>query len=110
MQRCTASDADKCEKHTLTVDVPRSSVELDVVAHVSEAQAVPETVWVSYYASGGSFDYAAQMINEPTTGWNDNPAGYWRANTDSNREVRLWAVVRDNRNGVAWSWLDVWVE
>jgi len=109
MQRCTASDADKCEKHALTVDVPRTSVERDVVAHVAEADAAPETVWVSYYASGGSFDYAAQMISEPNTGWNDNPTGYWRANTDSNREVRLWAVVRDNRNGVAWSWLDVWV-
>ena len=110
VQRCTASDSDNCEKHTLSVDVPRSSVELDVVAHVSETEAAPETVWVSYYASGGSFDSGAQMINEPNTGWNDNPAGNWRANTAPNREVRLWAVVRDNRNGVAWSWLDVWVE
>lgn len=110
IQRCSAGDADKCDKHRLTVDVPQASVERAVVAHVTEADAAPETIWVSYYASGGSFDNAAQMINEPNTGWNDDPAGYWRANTDPNREVRLWAIVRDNRNGVAWSWRDVWVK
>ena len=109
-QRCTASDADKCAKHALPVAVPQSSAELDVVAHVSAADAEPETIWVSYYANGGSFDHAAQMISVPNTAWNGNPAGEWRANIDANREVRLWAIVRDSRNGVAWSWVDVWVQ
>jgi hypothetical protein len=90
--------------------VPRASAELAVVAHIPASEAKLETIWVSYYANGGSFDHDAQLINEPNTGWNDNSAGAWRANTDANREVRLWSVVRDNRNGVAWSWLDVWVE
>jgi hypothetical protein len=110
VQRCTASKVEDCEKHSLTVDVPRASVEQAVVAHIAAADAKPETIWVSYYASGGSFEHDSQLINEPNTGWNDNSAGIWRANTEPNREVRLWSVVRDNRNGVAWSWLDVWVE
>jgi|GEM_PF-1753128 len=108
--RCTAEKADDCEKHSIGVDVPTTSVERAVLAHVSEAEARPETIWVSYYASAGSFEQDAELINEPNTGWNANPNGVWRANTEGNREVRVWAVVRDNRNGVAWSWRDVWVE
>ncbi len=52
----------------------------------------------------------AKIINDPHSGWSDDTAGKWRANTESNREVRLWAVVRDNRNGVAWAWRDVWIQ
>jgi hypothetical protein len=110
IQRCMKSEADDCEKHVLSVQVPMASVEPAVVAHVSATEARPETIWVSYYASGGSFEHDAQLINEPNTGWNANSTGIWRANTEPNREVRLWAIVRDNRNGVAWTWRDVWVE
>jgi hypothetical protein len=110
VKRCTESDKDNCEKHDLSVQVPRSSVERAVLAHVTEADALLETVWVSYYANAGSFENGARIINDPHSGWSDDTAGKWRANTDANREVRLWAVVRDNRNGVAWAWRDVWVE
>lgn len=110
VQRCTKSDADDCDKHVLGVQVPTTSVEPAVVAHVAQSEAKPETIWVSYYADGGSFEHDAQLVNEPNTGWNSNSAGVWRANTEANREVRLWAIVRDNRNGVAWSWRDVWVQ
>ena len=110
VNRCAKPNADDCENHSLSIDVPRSSVEPAAVAHVAEADALPESLWVSYYANAGSFDQDARIINDPHSGWNDDTAGKWRAQLDSSREVRLWAVVRDNRNGVTWGSRDVWVE
>jgi hypothetical protein len=85
-------------------------VERAVSASVAENEAPPETLWVSYYTNAGSFKQDAEMINDPSTGWNADSAGNWRAHSDSNREARLWAVVHDNGNSVAWAWYDVWVK
>ncbi len=108
--RCKATDKDDCDSHLLSVDVPRNSVERAAVAHVTEADAKSEILWVSYYANAGSFVHDARIINDPNSGWSDDTSGKWRANVSSSREVRLWAVVRDNRNGVTWVERDVWVE
>lgn len=110
VQRCTQADKDDCESHTFAIEVPKSSVERALVAHVAASDAISESVWVSYYANGGSFEQDARIINDPHSGWGADTAGKWRAKVDSSREVRLWAVVRDNRNGVAWTARDVWVE
>jgi hypothetical protein len=110
VMRCTQAKVDDCESHPFAVDVARSSVEPAVVAHLPDADAPPETLWVSYYASAGSFERDARVINDPHTGWNDDTAGKWRADTDVSQEVQLWAVVRDNRDGVTWTERAVWVE
>jgi hypothetical protein len=108
--RCKQADKDDCESYRFAVEVPRSSVERAVVAHVPEAEAKSEGLWISYYADAGSFEQDARIINDQNSGWSDDTDGKWRAYVASSREVRLWAVVRDNRNGVAWAIRDVWVE
>lgn len=108
--RCTRSDKDDCDDHPFAVTVPHDSVEPEVVAHVSAAEAPPETLWVSYYATAGSFEHDSRIINDAHSGWSDDTSGRWRANVSASQEVRIWAVVRDNRNGVAWTEQSVWVE
>jgi hypothetical protein len=108
--RCTQSKKDDCDDHLLTVTVPRESVESAVVAHVAASEAPPETLWVSYYATAGSFEQDSRIINDPHSGFSDDTSGKWRANTATSQEVRLWLVVRDNRNGVVWAEQTVWVE
>lgn len=110
VNRCAKADEDDCPSYRLHVKVPRSSVERAVLAHVAEADAQTEAVWVSYYSNAGSFEQDASVINDPQSGYAEQHDGKWRANVEANREVRLWAVVRDNRNGVAWAWQDVWVQ
>lgn len=110
VERCTKSDDDDCPSHRLHVKVPRSSVERALLAHVSDADAQTETVWVSYYSSAGSFEQDASIVNDPQSGYSERQDGQWRAKVEPNREVRIWAVVRDNRNGVTWASQDVWVE
>ncbi|MGC4069553.1 MAG: hypothetical protein QM784_33840 [Polyangiaceae bacterium] len=108
--RCKASKESDCQKYRVTVDVPRASRETAVTAHVDESEADTETLWVSYYASEGSFEEDARIISDPNSGWGKNTFGEWKANTHRSGEVRLFAVARDNRNGVAWSYRDVWVD
>lgn len=107
--RCKELDGDDCPSHRLVVEVPKRSVERAVLARIPDVDAVHETIWVSFYATGGSFEQDAVMVNEPGTGFEASPDGQWRANLKASGEVRLWAVARDNRNGVSWSWQDVWV-
>lgn len=108
--RCKERDEDDCPSYRLAVEVPRSSVERAVLARIPDVDAMQETIWVSYYANGGSFEQDATMVNEPGAGFESSPSGQWRANLKASAEVRLWVVARDNRNGVAWAWQDVWVE
>jgi hypothetical protein len=110
VSRCKASDDSDCEKYRVTVDVARSSREPAVTAHVDKSEADTETLWVSYYASDGSFEEDARIISDPNSGWGKDTFGEWKANTKRSGQVRLFAVVRDNRNGVAWDYRDVWVE
>ncbi len=110
VQRCTQPKNDDCPGYSLSIEVPRTSAELATVAHVTASDALTESLWVSYYSNAGSFEQDARVINDPQSGWNDDTAGKWRANVDSSREVRLWVVVRDNRNGVTWVSRDVWVQ
>jgi hypothetical protein len=107
---CTKSDKDDCRSYALAVDVPRSSREVATTAHVRTADANTETLWVSYYSSAGSFEEDARIVSDPKSGWGTDTFGKWRAKTDARGEVRLYAVVHDDRNGLAWRWQDVWVK
>ncbi len=69
-----------------------------------------EILWMAYFATAGSFEKDLRVAHDAVSGWQSSFDGKWRANTAAGVEVRLWAVLRDNRNGVAWVSQDVWVE
>jgi len=103
---CSADDADDCPPYALEPAIDRASAEPAVSAHVPESQAKLETIWVSYYGTGGRFDKDARIVNDASAGWFDAYGGVWRAYRASG-EVHLFAVVRDNRGGVTWLSQDV---
>jgi hypothetical protein len=107
---CSAKKAEDCPGYQLSPLVDRASAEPAVSALISESRAPSETLWVSYYSSGGLFDKDTRLVNEPSAGWSNDYHGVWRPQLDGGREVRLFAVVRDNRGGVAWTRQDVWVK
>jgi len=107
---CGKSDADDCDEYPVALGVPESVVELGVLARVSASDAKPESVWVNYYAYGGSFKNGSSMINDANSGWTGDFNGKWRADVPSGTQSRIWAVVRDNRNGVTWRYQDIWVQ
>jgi hypothetical protein len=44
---------------------------------------------------------AVRLLNDATTGWNDNYGTDFYASKDP-KVSRVWALVHDNRGGVAW--------
>jgi hypothetical protein len=104
---CSAADADDCPGYWFGPVVDPSSVELALSSHIDESRAPLETIWVSYYATGGRFDKDSRIAHDGVSGFVDDYRGVWRAKDVSNREVALFAVVRDNRGGVTWLSRDV---
>lgn len=103
---CRESDEDDCPSYAVSPILGPSPAERAVTARMGE-DAPWETVWVDYYATAGSFDMDARVIHDVESGYADEYFGAWRANAAVGTEVRLYAVVRDNRDGVTWKWQDV---
>lgn len=107
--RCTEDDEEDCPGIYFKPTVEKASVDRAVMAMVSLEEAPLENTWVMYHSNAGSWKAGSQMIHDPDIGFRSEYEGYWRAPKSGNREVRLWAVVRDNRGGVSWVWRDIWV-
>jgi hypothetical protein len=90
--------------------VEASTLERATMAKVPEQDAPIENTWVMYHSTAGSWKAGSRMIHDPDMGFQSDYEGYWRAPKTGDREVRVWAVVRDNRGGVSWVHRDVWVE
>lgn len=106
---CSAKKADDCPEHVLRPLVDSSSVEAAVTASVPDDKAPSENLWVTYYSDAGSWVADGFVINDPSQGYRNDFDGKWRAHRVGPGQVRLWAVVRDNREGVSWVWQDVQV-
>jgi len=107
---CTEDDETKCPGYYFKPEVPRSAAERAEMATVKSEDAPLENLWVSYYSTAGTWKAESKMIHDPDVGYQSEFESRWRAPKSGQREVRLYAVVRDNRGGVSWVWRDIWVE
>ena len=107
---CTEDKEEDCPEIYVKPLVDKSSIEPAAMAMVSEEEAPLENTWVMYHSSAGTWKAGSQMIHDPDVGFRSDYEGFWRAPKSGDREVRVWAVVRDNRGGVNWIWRDVWVD
>jgi hypothetical protein len=107
---CTADDEEECPGYYFKPEVAQESAERAEMATISSDDAPLENLWVAYYSSAGSWKAESKMIHDPDLGFKSEFEGRWRAPKTGQREVRLWAVVHDNRGGVSWVWRDIWVE
>jgi hypothetical protein len=58
-------------------------------------------MWIDYYSTRGNFHSATKLLNDATTGYNeDNGTQYYAPNVTG--PVSLWVVMHDNRGGVSW--------
>lgn len=116
IMRVTAcSTGEDCSKFEFRPVVESTSVEAAASAHIHEASAPRETIWVSYYSDYGTFEKESRIIHESTSGMRDDYAGFWKPkrNGDSPSlpyEAHLYAVVRDSRGGVTWTTREVYIE
>lgn len=99
-----------CASYDLKPDIDPSSVERDDVAGTGpDGQPLMEQMWVQFYQTRGDFDHPLRLVNDALAGWNEQNDTHWTPPSDPGPIV-LWAVVHDNRGGVAWSERRVVVE
>jgi hypothetical protein len=100
---CKASDRTQCPKFPIKLDIDRSSAEIDddPSAVTPDGQKLQEQMWVDFYATKGEFKSSVRLVNDATTGWNDDNGTEFSAPAEPG-PVRIFAIVHDNRGGVAW--------
>jgi hypothetical protein len=102
MAHCDASTSSKCPSFSFDVDVPASSQERDPLDLGSNGQPLGEQIWVDYYATTGSLSDDARLLYDPTIGKVITGTAITFQAPMNPTPGTLWAVVHDNRGGVAW--------
>lgn len=74
----------------------------DDVSVMQLGHPVGEQMWIDYYTDGGGFKSPVRLLNDATSGWNDDYGTDFYASKDA-KISRVWALVHDNRGGVAWA-------
>jgi hypothetical protein len=100
--QCTQGDQNKCDKHSVKLIVTKASAEVDSVAEKLEGQDVLEQMWVNYYTDAGKLEHEVKLLNDATTGWNENHAADLRT-PQTLGTFHVWAAAHDNRGGVEWA-------
>jgi hypothetical protein len=101
---CKESDRAKCPKYALKPVINRElTVEKDddPTAVTPDGQMLNEQAWVNYYITAGELKSSVRLVNDATRGWNEDNAAEYTAPAEPG-SVRVFAVVHDNRGGVAW--------
>lgn len=70
---------------------------------------VGEQMWINYYTSAGGFRSPVRLLNDATSGWNDNFGTDFYA-PSAPGPARIWAVAHDNRGGAAWVGINIQVQ
>ena len=89
-------------------EVYRASIEPDAISKQAYGRDYEEQMWINYYTTGGTLRTDVRLLNDATTGLNDEfHTQYWP--TLEPGPVTLWAVVHDNRGGVGWARGTIWI-
>lgn len=102
-------DPMSCPEISLEALIDPASAEPDELAFISYGTEVEESIWVSYFSDRGRISPELKLVNDGTIGWQDDFSTELYAPSEPG-PLRLWAVVRDNRGGVAWLRVPAYVE
>jgi hypothetical protein len=100
--RCTESDRGNCPTFDVKPMIDPASAEVDPLATDANGGKLKEQLWIAYLATGGDFTKDLRLVNDATTGWNDDYGTKFRAPATAG-PVHLFGIVHDNRGGVAWA-------
>jgi len=100
--RCTSADTKSCPDNIAIVDVPDASWERDPQNPGPDGGPLGEQLWVDYYSTMGSLRDDAILVFDPSAG---RVTPYEQEDLQSVTTAQrgtMWAVLHDNRGGVAW--------
>jgi hypothetical protein len=89
-----------CPGTPIDVVVPADSQEIDPTNVAVDGTVAREGIWVDYYLTGGKVKYDVRVLYDAAAG--RVPSAVDLEAPAAPGEHELWAVVHDNRGGVAW--------
>jgi hypothetical protein len=99
---CTTPSVDDCPVHSVKLLVDPKSAEHDTVSEARGGKTLLEQMWVNYYSDAGKFTHDIKLLNDSTTGWQEDHAGEIRA-PQTTGPFHVWGVAHDNRGGTQWA-------
>jgi hypothetical protein len=107
---------DKCQNVKHRTDCPEIKLDVRVSdsswepnpAEVQRGDPLHEQIWVDYYTNVGDLDSDARLLFDTRQGRVSESENKYRAPQDP-VDGTLWAVVHDNRGGVAWTVIPIHV-
>jgi len=72
-------------------------------------RTVGEQMWINYYTDAGGFKSPVRLLNDATSGWNDDYGTEFYAPKTPGLS-RIWAVAHDNRGGTSWAGITLKVQ
>jgi len=92
----------KCPKHEISLSIDPHTFEQDQVTNDAYSKMYLEQMWIDYYSTAGKFKSGTKLLNDATTGWNNENFTDFFAPSATGL-ARVWVVVHDNRGGVSWA-------
>jgi hypothetical protein len=109
IQRCAGDGESSCPEIEFRPSIDPTLFERDEVATLKSRSQLGEQVWINYYVDRGGLRNGVRLLNDAVGGFNDEHETALFAPKDPG-PLRIWAVVHDNRGGVAWTRLTLRVE
>jgi hypothetical protein len=104
---CAADGDSSCTGYSVKPTlVQADNQEQDSVSAKLVGRDVTEQMWINYYTDAGGFKSPVRLLNDATSGWNASHDTQFYA-PKATGPSRIWAVVHDNRGGVAWAGITV---
>lgn len=91
----------KCPERKVRVVVDPSTVQENPSIKGADGQSLGEQMWVEYLATGGEVGTGSKLVNDAVKGFNEDSATTYKAPEVPGKQY-FFAVLRDNRGGVAW--------
>jgi hypothetical protein len=105
---CEDDGDSECPKISVAPSIDPSVVERDDVSSDLFDSETSEQMWINYYVDRGGVS-EVRLLNDSTTGWNEQYRGELRAPKDPGL-LKLWAVSHDNRGGMDFARVTLKVE
>ena len=102
---CAADGDSSCKRwsvHPVLDKAAKANQEIDEVSSKLVGRHLGEQMWINYYTDAGKFKSPVRLLNDASTGWNDDYGTEFYAPKKTGM-VRIWGVVHDNRGGAAWA-------
>jgi hypothetical protein len=109
---CEDDGDEACPSHEFRPELGKPLADFpepDAVSNLTRGRNIREQMWINYYAEKGGVESEVRLLNDAFAGVNEDFGTEFWAPKEEGPTV-IWAVVHDNRGGMSWVGMPIWVK